>query len=243
MIFELQRVVFLGKVSLTSLKLCASSFFFHFPGCDKGFWGENCEQQCDCVHGVCSPFDGSCTCDSGYEGDNCDTGKLQDTSNTVLNGRPYKRVTFKIHLIYLGFSVKVGVHRDPYPSHLVYAMVLDSIMMLVKFLTSANQKHRIWSCEESGLWNPRPRLLGVEVAVGPSLMFRKWVHEMSLEVYCRTRLTKINCKEKWYSVGKMTHWWSLSFFYQKHLNLFASCFKVWNLNLIWKLPLVGHTLM
>ena len=49
----------------------------------------------------------------------------------------------------------------------------NSIMMLVKFLTSANQKHRIWSCDESGLCNPRPRLLGGEVVVGPSLMFRK----------------------------------------------------------------------
>ena len=48
-----------------------------------------------------------------------------------------------------------------------------SIMMLVKFLTSANQKNRIWSCDKSRLCNPRPRLLGDEVVVGPSLMFRK----------------------------------------------------------------------
>ena len=27
---------------------------------------------------------------------------------------------------------------------------------------------------------------------------------MSLDIYCRTRLTKINCKENWYPVGKMT---------------------------------------
>ena len=51
--------------------------------------------------------------------------------------------------------------------------VADSIMMLVKFLTSTNQKHRIWSCDESGLCNPRPRLLGDEVVVGPSFVFRK----------------------------------------------------------------------
>ena len=49
----------------------------------------------------------------------------------------------------------------------------NSIMMLVKFLTSANQKNRIRSCDESRLCNPRPRLLGDEVVVGPSLMFRK----------------------------------------------------------------------
>ena len=46
-------------------------------------------------------------------------------------------------------------------------------MMLVKFLTSANQKHRIWSCDESGLCNPQPPLLGDEVVAGPSLMFKK----------------------------------------------------------------------
>ena len=40
-------------------------------------------------------------------------------------------------------------------------------------MTSAKQKHRIWSCDESGLCNPRPRLLGDEVVVGPSLMFSK----------------------------------------------------------------------
>ena len=27
---------------------------------------------------------------------------------------------------------------------------------------------------------------------------------MSLEIYCRTRLTKINCQEKWYFVGQIT---------------------------------------
>ena len=48
--------------------------------------------------------------------------------------------------------------------------VMHYIMMLVKFLTLANQKHRIWSCDESGLCNPRPRLLGDEVVVGLSLM-------------------------------------------------------------------------
>ena len=47
------------------------------------------------------------------------------------------------------------------------------INMLLKFLTSANQKLQIWSGDESGLCNPRPRLLGDEVVVGSSLMFRK----------------------------------------------------------------------
>ena len=39
-------------------------------------------------------------------------------------------------------------------------LVADSIMMLVKFRTSANQKHWIWSRDESELCNPR--LLGDE---------------------------------------------------------------------------------
>ena len=34
--------------------------------------------------------------------------------------------------------------------------VFNSIMVLVKFLTSANQKHRIWSCDESWLCNHDP---------------------------------------------------------------------------------------
>ena len=50
-------------------------------------------------------------------------------------------------------------------------LMIYSIMTLVKYLTSANQKHRIWSCDESGLCNPRTVLLGDEFVVGPSLMF------------------------------------------------------------------------
>ena len=67
-------------------------------------------------------------------------------------------------------TVMFGKSCTKIPTHMY---VLNSIMMLVKFLTSANQKHRSWSCDESGLCNPRPRLLGDEVLVGPSLMFRK----------------------------------------------------------------------
>ena len=107
-------------------------------------------------------------------------------------------------------------------------------MMLVKFLTSANQKHWIWSCDESRLCNPRPRLLGDEVVVGPSLMLRKMDPlNVIRNIYCRTRLTKINWQEKWYSVGKITFLIKFAF-YQKHLN-------VWNYNFIWKVPLVGPT--
>ena len=96
--------------------------------------------------------------------------------------------------------------------HYNRVVVNYSIMMLVKFLTSANQKHRIWSCDESELCNPRPRLRGDEVVVAPVFCSGKWIHEMSLEIYCRTKLTKINCKEKWYSVAKMTFLIKLVFF-------------------------------
>ena len=50
---------------------------------------------------------------------------------------------------------------------------------------------------------------------------------MSLEIYCRTRLTKINCQEKWYSVGKIIFLIKLVFF-SKTLEFM----KVWNLNFI-----------
>ena len=62
----------------------------------------------------------------------------------------------------------LGQQTPPEPVLIPY-----SIKMLVKFLTSANQKHRICSCDESGLCNPRPCILGDEVVVGPSLMLRK----------------------------------------------------------------------
>ena len=77
------------------------------------------------------------------------------------------------------------------------------IMIWVKFLTPANQKHWIWSCGESGLCNPRPRLLGGEVVVGSSS--GKCIHVMALENKLQDKTKKkINCKEKWHSVGKMT---------------------------------------
>ena len=70
---------------------------------------------------------------------------------------------------YQTLSKQLWANFDTLQSVLIY----NSIMMLVKFLTSANQKHWIWSCDESGLSNPRPRLLGDEVVVSSSLIFRK----------------------------------------------------------------------
>ena len=81
--------------------------------------------------------------------------------------------------------------------------------MLVKLRTSTNQKHWILSRDESELCNPRLRLLGDEV----------------------------NCEEELYSIGKMTL--LIKLFYLKHLYLFPSCFNVWSLNLISKVPPVS----
>ncbi|CAH1779727.1 unnamed protein product [Owenia fusiformis] len=41
--------------------------------CPPGFYGNNCAHRCHCVHGVCSPIDGSCQCSPGYRGLMCDT--------------------------------------------------------------------------------------------------------------------------------------------------------------------------
>ena len=64
-------------------------------------------------------------------------------------------------------------HRCKYVSPGLNVLMIYSITMLVKFRTTANQKHQICSCDESGLCNPRLPLLGDEVIVGSSLMFRK----------------------------------------------------------------------
>ena len=71
-----------------------------------------------------------------------------------------------------------------------------------EFLTSDNQKNRIWSCDESGLCNPRPRLVGDEVVVGPSLMFRKMDPWNVIRNILQDKTKKINCKEKWYTPVK-----------------------------------------
>ena len=59
---------------------------------------------------------------------------------------------------------------------------------------------------------------------------------MFLEIYRWTRLTKINCKEKWYSVGKKTFLIKLVF-----LSETLEFMNVWNLNFILKVPLVSPT--
>ena len=112
-----------------------------------------------------------------------------------------------------------------------------SIMMLVTFLTSANQKHWIWSSEESGLCHPRPRLLGDEVVVGSSLMFRKMDPWNAIRKYTAGQdQEKINCKEKWYHVGKMTFSIYIYIFFIRNTWIY-----VWNWNFIWKVPLVSPT--
>ena len=58
---------------------------------------------------------------------------------------------------------------------------------------------------------------------------------MSLEIYCRTRLTKINFKDEWYSVGKITFFIKLVLFLSAALEFV----NVWTLDLILKIPLVS----
>ena len=40
--------------------------------CPHGFYGKNCEQLCQCNHGICDPISGLCACDAGYQGTSCD---------------------------------------------------------------------------------------------------------------------------------------------------------------------------
>lgn len=41
---------------------------------DSGF-GEGCERNCSCHHGVCDQRSGKCVCHAGWTGDRCDLGK------------------------------------------------------------------------------------------------------------------------------------------------------------------------
>lgn len=46
------------------------------PGCQPGFFGDGCQQQCDCQKGVpCDPASGLCLCPPGRTGATCDLGE------------------------------------------------------------------------------------------------------------------------------------------------------------------------
>ena len=116
---------------------------------------------------------------------------------------PFLNFNVEIWVWISNFTPHVNGHVITYPCWDYQVKMSNSIMMLVKFLTSIKQKHRMWSCDESGLCNPQPRLLGNEVVVGPSLMFRKMDPWNVIRNILQDKTNTINCKKKWYSVGTM----------------------------------------
>ena len=47
--------------------------------CKNNTWGVNCNETCQCVHGVCDPVLGTCACFDGYTGTYCRNGMLRCT--------------------------------------------------------------------------------------------------------------------------------------------------------------------
>lgn len=43
--------------------------------CGDGQFGQGCERNCSCHHGVCDQPSGKCLCRDGWTGDRCDVGK------------------------------------------------------------------------------------------------------------------------------------------------------------------------
>ena len=62
-------------------------------------------------------------------------------------------------------------------------LMVHSLMMLVKFRTSANQKHWIWSRGQLGLCNPRLRLIGDDVVVCSNWCWGKCM-KYYWKIYC-----------------------------------------------------------
>ena len=52
-------------------------------GCIHPYYGMNCDQTCDCIHGQCDPINGTCTCNRSWVGKNCDV--QEDFQKSVLN--------------------------------------------------------------------------------------------------------------------------------------------------------------
>lgn len=49
--------------------------FSTFLGCPRGWFGENCEERCDCIGDrPCHPITGTCSCPAGHHGAKCEKG-------------------------------------------------------------------------------------------------------------------------------------------------------------------------
>lgn len=52
--------------------------------CGDGQFGEGCEQNCSCHHGVCDQLSGKCLCRAGWTGERCDVGKGSSSCKSFL---------------------------------------------------------------------------------------------------------------------------------------------------------------
>ena len=152
--------------------------------------------------------------------DYCLSLKLVITLTNIVQEQRYHSVILPVKSGTLSrWDIMISVQCPLLQGQTCILLVKHYIMMLVKFLTSANQEHRIWSCDESGLCNPWPRLLGDEVVVGPSLMFRKMDPWNVIRNILQDKTNKNQL-----STEMVFCWWNYifdkaCFFSQKHLNL------------------------
>lgn len=67
--------------------------------CPRGFYGEECQTECDCLNeSSCNQVSGQCSCSRGFEGLKCDTpckpgmygfGCKEECPESVFNGKPF----------------------------------------------------------------------------------------------------------------------------------------------------------
>jgi uncharacterized protein (TIGR02145 family) len=82
----------------------------HWNGadCEKGWYGEDCNSQCDCLHGECNDGvlgDGFCNCDTNWSGEQCDAATERNrcvwSDNELLGGdsvRCYQYANINNHI-------------------------------------------------------------------------------------------------------------------------------------------------
>ena len=58
---------------MEDLKVVYKSFGCVVSVCADGYYGDNCEEECQCGSaGHCNPFTGQCSCDLGWQGSTCE---------------------------------------------------------------------------------------------------------------------------------------------------------------------------